>query len=87
MKTKVKTFRDAEKYLKECGLNNSDFRVSLDINNIEFFTKTEKYYFISVGEYDNNTFEVFAHSFGAKWDENNFCIKDGTLRQYKVFKN
>lgn len=84
---KVQNFGDAEKYLKANGLKNEEFRVSLDINNIELFIGQTHEYFISVGEWDNNTFEVFAHSVGAEWGENGFCIKDGKLVQYKVYKS
>lgn len=83
----VKIFGDAEKYLKEKGLKNFDFRVNLDINNIEFNTGVNHEYFISVGEWENDTFEVFAHSVGAKWNEEGFCVEDGKLFQYKVFKS
>lgn len=80
-------FLEVEKYLKENGLNYGDYRVSLDINNIELNIGANHEYFISVGKWTDGTFEVFAHGVGAKWDEDGFCIEDGKLIQYKIFKS
>lgn len=80
------TFPDIEKYLKSKGLREQyDYNVNLRINLLELNNNAE--YFISVGEWDNNTYEVFAINVGAELDENGFFITDGDLYQYKIFKN
>lgn len=80
------TFPDIEKYLKSKGLKvQYDYTVDLRINLLELNNNAE--YFISVGEWDNDTYEVFAINVGAEVDENGFFITDGDLYQYKIFKN
>ena len=82
----MKTFGDIENYLKSRDLKNEDFRVYENINTVEFNKGEDHEYFISVGEWENGTFEVFAHSVGAEWQDD-FCVKDGELVQYKIYKS
>lgn len=80
------TFGDIRKYLIGQGLNNEQFCISEDIENIEFYTN--RFYFCSVGRWNANSFEVFELHHGAEVSEDGRqWLTDGTICQYKVYKS
>lgn len=77
-------FSEASAFLKSLGLDNNQFTVSEDIENIELYKNLK--YLCSIGRWDAQSFEVFELHHGAEIsaDEKSWTT-DGELWQYNVY--
>lgn len=79
-------YSEVKKYLQEKGLRHDQYCVSEETQNVEFFI--DRAYFCSVGQWDNESHEVFESNHGAQVSEDgNEYLTDGELWQFKVYKS